>query len=79
MKLDESIKTIFYLPDYSSLLMEANLKTEHTHFLKLCLLKRVVLYKKLNFRGFGSSNIRNENQQVNKVIFYLAKHTSPNI
>ena len=31
-----------------------------------CLLKRVVLYKKENFRVFESSDIRYENKQVNK-------------
>ena len=69
MKLEESIKTIFYLPHYASLLKSANLKTEHTHFSKMCLLKRAVLYKKLNFRVFESSNIRNKNEQVNKSHF----------
>ena len=44
IKVDESIKTIFYLTHYASLL-----KTEHTHFSKLCLLKRVVLYKRQSF------------------------------
>ena len=70
MKLEESIKTIFYLPHYASLLKSANLKTEHTHFSKMCPLKRAVLYKKLNFRVFESSkSIRNKNEQVNKSHF----------
>ena len=66
MKVDESIKTIFYLTQYASLSKEANFKTDYTHFSKLCLLKRVVLYKKENFQVFESSDIRYENKQVNK-------------
>ena len=69
MKVDESIKTIFYLTHYPSLITQVNLKTEHTHFSKLCMLKPAVLYIKLNFPVFESSNIRNENQQVNKIHF----------
>ena len=69
MKVDDSIKTIFYLTNYPCLLKKANLKTQHTDFSKLCLLKRVVLYKKRNFRVCESSNIRSEHQQVNKSLF----------
>ena len=73
MKVDESINTIFYLTHYASLLRSANLETDHTHFLKLCLLKHAVLYKKQIFRDFESSNIRNENKQVNKTHFLSCK------
>ena len=34
-----------------------------------CLLKRVILYKKQHFRVFESSNIRNENKQMNQSHF----------
>ena len=71
-KIDEAIKTIFYLTHYESLLKLANLKTEYSHFLKLCLLRRTVLYKKQNFRVFESSNIGNENKRVNKNHFLFS-------
>ena len=44
MKVDGAIKTIFYLTHYTFLLKCRNFKTDHTHFSKLCLLKRVVSY-----------------------------------
>ena len=78
MKVDEPLKTIFYSTHYTSLLKKANLKTEHAHFSKLCLLKRVVLYEKQHFRVFESSNIRNKNKQVNKSNFLFCK-TQPSI
>ena len=57
MKVNESIKTIFYLPPYESLLKQGNFKTDHAQFLKLCLLKRVILLKKQHQRTFLHSYI----------------------
>ena len=48
MKVDESIKNIFSLTQHASLSKKGNLKTEHTHLSKLCLLKPVVLFKEKN-------------------------------
>ena len=59
----------FYLTQHLSLSHYVKFQSGHTHFSKLCLLKRIVLYKKQNSRVFESSNIRNENQQVNKIHF----------
>ena len=73
MKVDESIKTIFCLTHYASVLNLANSKTDCIQFLELCLLKRVVLHKKQNFQVFKSSNISNENKQVNKSHFLTCK------
>ena len=73
MKVGESIKTIFYLTHYAFMLKWPSLKIEHTHFSKLCVLKRVVLKKKQHFGVFQSSNIRNTNKQVNKSHFLSCK------
>ena len=69
MKVDKPIKTIFCLTHNASVLPQVNLKTEHAQLSKLCLLKRVVLFKEKNLRVFESSNIRIENQHVNKSHF----------
>ena len=63
------IEAIFCLGQHLSLSHYVKFQSDHTHFSKLCLLKRIVLYKKQNFRVFKSTNIRNENQQVNKSHF----------
>ena len=46
MKVNEPLKTIFYLPHYAFLLSKANFKTDHAHTSKLCLLKGNVLLEK---------------------------------
>ena len=55
MKVNMLIKTIFYLANYTSLLKQANFKSDHAHFIKLHLLKRVILTKK-DFTMFEPSN-----------------------
>ena len=52
MKVDESIKTIFYRAYYPTLWKEANLKTEHTYFSRLCVVKRIILFQKQDLRIF---------------------------
>ena len=66
MNLEESIKTIFYLPHYASLLSKASFKIYHAHFSNMCLLKCIILLEKQHFRIFQHSNIRNETRGVNK-------------
>ena len=66
MKLEDSRKTIFYLPHYTSLLKEAKFKIDHTHCLKMCLFKCIIFLKNQDFQIFQHSNIRNETRGVNK-------------
>ena len=66
MKVDESIKTIFYLPHYAYLLGKANFKIDHAHHSKLCLLKCTIFLENQHFRIFQHSNIRNDSRWVNK-------------
>ena len=77
MKVNESIKTIFYLLHYASLLKQVNFKTDHAHFSKLCLLKRVILVNKQHFGIFEPSNNCNKVNKSIKTNFYLAHHASP--
>ena len=64
MKVNESIKTIFYVTQHALLLGQATFKTEHTQFSKLCPLKLAILVKKKHFRNFEPLNNRNESKQV---------------
>ena len=52
MKVNEPLKSIFYHPHYAYMLKEANLKTDRAQFLKLYLLKRIILLQKQDFRIF---------------------------
>ena len=70
MKVNKSIKTIFYLPHYPSLLKQANLKADHTNFSKLCLLKQVI-WSENTVLETESINNCSETRKVNKTIFYL--------
>ena len=74
MKVNESIKTIFYLPPYESLLKQGNFKTDQAQFLKLCLLKRIILLKKQHQGTFLHSYICNENVNTND--FYVTQDAS---
>ena len=65
MKVNESIKTIFYLPHHASLSEQVNSKTETVHFSKLCRLKGFILVKKQHFRIFEPSNNYNESRKGN--------------
>ena len=65
-KVNEPLKTIFYLPHYVSLLNKENFKIHHPHSSKLCLFKCTILLEKQHFRIFQHSNIRNETRGVNK-------------
>ena len=65
-KVNEPLKTIFYLPHYASLLKEANIKIDHAHCSKMCLLKCIIFLENQHFRIFQHSNIRNETRGVNK-------------
>ena len=76
MKVNESIKTIFYLLHYASLLKQANFKTDHAHLSKLCLLKRVILVNKQHFGIFEPSNNCNKVNKSIKTNFFLAHHAS---
>ena len=69
LKQKKWIEVIFCLRQHLSLSHYVKFQSGHTQFSKLCLPKLVVLYKKLNFGDFESSNIRNENQQMNKSHF----------
>ena len=69
LKEREWIEAPFCLGQHLSLSHYVKFQSDHTQFSKLCLIKRIVLYKKQNFRVFKSTNIRNENQQVNKSHF----------
>ena len=62
----ESLKTIFYLAHYASLLSKANFKVDHTHCSKFCLLECTISLEKQHFRIFQHSNIRSENRRVRK-------------
>ena len=79
LKEKKWIEAIFSPRQHLSLSHYVKFQSGHTHFPKLCLLKRIVLYKKQNFWVFESSNIRNKNKQVNKshILSHLAQHTSP--
>ena len=48
-KVNEPLKTIFYLPHYASLLSKANFKIDHVHCSKLCLLKCIIFCEKSMF------------------------------
>ena len=65
-KVNEPLKTIFYLPHYASLLSKANFKIDHAHCSNMCLLKCTILLEKQHFRIFQHSNISNETRGVNK-------------
>ena len=65
-KVNEPLKTIFYLPHYASLLSKSNFKIDHAHCLKLYLLKCIILLEKRYFRIFQHSNIRNESRGANE-------------
>ena len=65
-KINEPLKTIFYLPHYAHLLSKVNFKIDHAHFLKLCLLKCTILLQNQPSRIFQRPNIRNETKGVNK-------------
>ena len=65
-KVNELLKTIFYLPHFAYLLSKANFKIDHTRFSKLCLLKCTALLEKQHFRIFQHSNIRNETRRFQK-------------
>ena len=62
MKINKPLKTIFYFPHYASLLSKANLKTDHAHFSKLCLLEVIIFVKKQHLGTFELSNIDNESK-----------------
>ena len=68
-KVNEPLKTIFYLPHYASMLSKATFKIDHAHCLKLCLLKCTIFLEKQHFRIFQHSNISNEARGVNKSHF----------
>ena len=65
-KVNEPLKTIFYLPRYASMLSKSSFKIDHAHCLKLCLLKCIILLEKRYFRIFQHSNIRNESRGANE-------------
>ena len=65
-KVNEPLKTIFYLPYYASLLSKGTFKIDHAHCSKLRLLKCIILLEKQCFGIFQHSNIRNETRAVNK-------------
>ena len=65
-KVNEPLKTIFYLPHYASLLSKANFKIDHAHFWNMCLLKCIIFLESQHFRIFQHSNIRNETRRLNK-------------
>ena len=65
-KVNEPLKTIFYLPHYESLLNKVTLKIDRAHCSKLCLLKCTILLEKQNLRTFQHSNICNETKGVNE-------------
>ena len=65
-KVNEPLKTIFYLPHYASLLSKANCKIDHAHCSVLCLLKCIISLEKQHFPIFQHSNIPNETRGVNK-------------
>ena len=65
-KVNESLKTIFYLPHYVYLLSKANFKMDHAHCSKLLLLKCTILLEKQDFRIFQHSAICNETRGVSK-------------
>ena len=72
IKVNEPLKTIFYLPHYESILGKANFKMDHAHFPKLCLLKCIILLEQQHFQSLQYSNIRNESRWVTKnhFLFY---------
>ena len=76
MKVNESLKTIFYLPHYASLLREANFKIDHTHFSKLCLLKSIILLEKQHFRISQHSNNCKKVEESIKPIVYFTDYKS---
>ena len=49
MKVNEPLKTFFYLAHYASLLKKVIFKTDHSQFLKICLLKCILLLEKQHF------------------------------
>ena len=65
-KVNEPLKTIFYLSHYASLSSKTNFKIDHAHSSKLCLPKCTILLEKQHFRIFQHSNIRNETKGINK-------------
>ena len=72
-KVNEPLKTIFYLPHYEFLLSQVNFKIDHADCSKLCLLKCTILVEKRYFRIFQYSNIRNETRGANKNHFLSSK------
>ena len=65
-KVNDVLKTLFFLPHYASLLSKENFKMNCTHCSKLCLVKCIILLEKQDFRIFPHSNIRNETKAANK-------------
>ena len=51
-KVNEPLKTIFYLPHYACLFGKANFKIDHAHWSRFCLLKCTILLEKQHFRIF---------------------------
>ena len=86
-KISQSIKTIFYLSYHKSMLKKWNFKTDCTHFSKLCLDERVVLFIKQIFWILENLNVCKGSQRVKKKnILYLnckeiilSKPTSQNV
>lgn len=68
-KISQSIKTIFYLSYHKSMLKKWNFKTDCTHFSKLCLDERVVLFIKQIFWILENLNVCKGSQRVKKKHF----------
>ena len=77
MKVDGSLKAIFYLRQYASLSKQANLKTEHTYLSKRCLLERAFYLKKKISEFLSPPIFTLKTNKWIKVFFYLAQHPSP--
>ena len=78
MKVNESLKTISNLPHYASLLRKAIFKADHAQFLKLCVLKFIILLEKQYFQIFQYSNICNEMKVDGsiEIIFFITQRGS---
>ena len=70
LKVDGAIETIFYLAQDASLSHWVKFQSDHTHFLKLCLLKCVTLTNNI-FEFLSPQIFEIKTNESIKTIFYL--------